>query len=276
MNGRIYLLGGRGSRAVSVFDPATRKWTKKSSPPMELNHFQPVVWNNKIWIVGAFTGRYPDETSVTHVYSYTPSTDTWRKEHMIPEQRRRGGAGAVLHEGKILLVGGNNKGHRDGAKPWVDLYDPATGEWQVLPDAPSARDHATIAISNGKLVAAAGRKSQYPNVFGNTVASTDVLNLNSGNWTQGAAVPTPRAGTMTVAVGDEVVVIGGETSASTAHKEVQAYNVTTNRWRSLSPLAVGRHSGAAMVLDRQIHVISGSERRGGSPESTVHEVLSFQ
>jgi N-acetylneuraminic acid mutarotase len=81
---------------------------------------------------------------------------------------------------------------------------------------------------------------------------------------------------MTVAVGDEVVVIGGEsTVTSAAHRNVEAYNVRSDRWRVLKPLNTGRHSGAAVVLGRSIHVVTGSENRGGAPESTSHEILKF-
>ena len=81
---------------------------------------------------------------------------------------------------------------------------------------------------------------------------------------------------MTVAAGNEVIVIGGEVSNETdAKTTVESYNVLNDTWRQLSPLIVGRHSGAATILNNEIHVISGSERRGGSPESIAHEVLNF-
>ena len=42
-NGKLYVLGGRGARGVSIYDPVTKKWSLKSAPPIQLNHFQPVV-----------------------------------------------------------------------------------------------------------------------------------------------------------------------------------------------------------------------------------------
>lgn len=275
---KIYVLGGRGSRAVSVYDADTNRWAQKSAAPIELNHFQPVVLGNKIWVVGAFTGGYPSETSVSHVYSYAPATDTWKKEHQIPSQRRRGGAGAVVNNGEIIIVGGNTNGHKLGAKAWMDSYNPSTGQWTILENAPTARDHATIAIASNNLVVAGGRSSQHPNVFGKTVSNTDVYDLATQRWSQAKSIPTQRAGTMTVAVGDEIIVIGGESgTTSQAYKTVEAYNVRANSWRILQPLLTGRHSGVATVLGNKIHVITGSDRRGGSTtsESTEHEVLAF-
>ena len=81
---------------------------------------------------------------------------------------------------------------------------------------------------------------------------------------------------MTVAVGQEVIVIGGEVlSELNAKTTVESYNVVSDTWRKLPSLKIGRHSGAAVILNNEIHVISGSERRGGAPESTAHEVINF-
>jgi len=276
LNGKLYLLGGRGNRNVSVYDPNTNRWSQKAAAPIELNHFQPVAYNNKIWVLGAFTGSYPNETSVADIYTYSPGSNTWAKEGTIPQNRRRGSTGAVLHRGHIYIVGGNTNGHNPGAKPWLDRFNPTTGAWQTLPDAPAARDHITVSVSDNKLVMTAGRQSAYPNVFANTVATTNIYDLNTQRWSVGKSIPTQRAGAMTVTVGHEVVVIGGETGNTIdAKTTVESYNVISNTWRKLASLKIGRHSGAAAVLNNEIHVISGSERQGGSPESTAHEVIKF-
>ncbi len=276
LNGKLYLLGGRGARNVSVYDPITNKWSHKAAPPLELNHFQPVAYNNKIWVIGAFTGPYPNEISVADIYTYTPASNTWAKEGTIPQNRRRGSTAAVVHEGFIYIVGGNTNGHNPGAKPWLDRFNLKTGQWQTLSDAPTARDHITASISNNQLVVAAGRQSAYPNVFANTIATTNIYDFKTQNWSIGKSIPTQRAGAMTVTVGQEVVVIGGEVGTDgNAENTVESYNIINNTWRQLSPLQIGRHSGAAVILNDSIHVISGSEKKGGSPESTAHEVLNF-
>lgn len=277
LNGKLYLLGGRGKRSVSVYDPAANIWLQKAPSPIELNHFQPVAYNNKIWVIGAFTGGYPNETSVADIYTYTPANNTWAKEGTIPQHRRRGSTGAVLHNGLIYIVGGNTNGHKSGAKAWLDSFNPVTGQWQVLSDAPTARDHLTVSVSGNKLVAAAGRQSAYPNVFANTVSATNVYDFSTQKWSITQSIPTQRAGAMTVAAGQEVIVIGGEVGSSgDAENTVESYNVVSNTWRTLSPLQTGRHSGAAVIIGSKIHVVSGSEKKGGSPESTAHEVLDFK
>ncbi len=69
---KFYLLGGRGIRSVSIFDAATQSWSEGSKPPLEMHHFQPVVYKDKVYILGAMTGGYPGEVPVPDIYIYDP------------------------------------------------------------------------------------------------------------------------------------------------------------------------------------------------------------
>ena len=273
---KLYLMGGRGNKPVSVYDAENNNWINKAAPPIELHHFQPVNIDGKAYVVGAMTGGYPNEDNVANIYIYDPKSDQWSIGDSIPDDRRRGGAGAVLHNGKIYIVGGNTRGHNGGAVNWLDEYNPATGQWRTLPSAPTTRDHLEVAIVNNKLVVAGGRQSTQPHVFQNTVADVDVFDFDTNSWNAAASIPTPRAGTMTVAVGEEVIVIGGEVhSNNQALTDVQAYNVRNNAWRNLKPLLQGRHSGGAAIIDGAIHVVSGNTSLGGGNETTHHEKLTI-
>ena len=108
---KLYLIGGRRINPVDVFDPATRTWQARSDSPIELHHFQPVVIDDAIYLMGAMTGSWPHETPLDRVVIYYPATDTFEFGDPIPEERRRGGAGAVLYNSKIYLVGGIDNGH---------------------------------------------------------------------------------------------------------------------------------------------------------------------
>jgi len=56
---KLYVFGGRGNRPVEVFNANTKKWSQIATMPKEMHHFQPVVVNNKIYIIGAMTCCYP-------------------------------------------------------------------------------------------------------------------------------------------------------------------------------------------------------------------------
>ncbi len=271
---KLYMIGGRGQRPVEVFDPENNSWTRIANTPMEMHHFQPVAIGTKIYVVGAFTCCYPREDIIENVYIFDTVTHQWSKGPRLPTNRKRGGGGATVYDGKIYLLGGNTRGHSGGAVNWFDEFDPATGRWTVLADAPDARDHVTIAVSNGKLVVAGGRKTNTPIPFANTVARTNVYDFNTGSWSNAASIPTERAGTMTVAFGNDVIIIGGESMADTnAHRNVEAFDTVTGMWRRLPSLDTGRHGGAAGILQGEIHVVAGNITRGGGRETSAHEVL---
>ena len=84
-------------------------------------------YDGKLYILGAFTGGFPEEQPLSHVLVYDPASDRWSQGAEVPAHRRRGSAGVVSHEGRIYLVGGNTRGHMSGYVPWLDAFDPATG-----------------------------------------------------------------------------------------------------------------------------------------------------
>jgi len=269
---KLYVMGGRGNRPNQVFDATQNKWSTFAPLPMEMHHFQPVVLNGHIYVVGAFTCCYPDEPTITDIYRLNIASNTWETVGSLPANRLRGSAGAVAYKNKIYLIGGNTDGHSGGAVPWFDEYDPATNEWKVLPDAPKARDHFSAAVVGNKLVAAAGRTTNRS--FGGMVAQTDTYNFNTNSWSSSASIPTPRAGTMIGVNAGKLIVMGGETNTQVAaHSEVEAYDVASNKWQSLPDLIRGRHGGAGGVINNILHAISGNTVRGGGAEVTDHETL---
>ena len=276
VGGKFYLMGGRGLQPTQEYDPVDRTWTTVSFPPFQLHHFQPVVVDGLVYVVGAFSGNYPNEVNVGQVYTWNPETNVWAAVTIVPVSRRRGSAGTVVYDGMIYLVGGNNQGHNGGARPWFDCFDPATNTWTVLPDAPRARDHFLASVVGNRLVLAGGRTTTQPNPFVGTIPEVDVYDFTSGVWkTLDADIPTERAGTMNVSIGRHVVVIGGESNSMLpAHGEVEALDVYAEQWRTLPSLVTPRHSGGIGVLNGCTIVASGAGNQGGTPELPTAEMLA--
>ena len=275
----FYLLGGRGDRPVQVYDPETQSWETRASPPFQMHHFQAVAYEGKIYIMGAFTGGYPNETPIPNIYIYDPTNDNWEVGPEIPADRRRGSAGAVVHNDQFYIVGGIRNGHNDGYVPWLDRFDPDTGIWTPLADAPRARDHFQAAVIDGRLYAAGGRRTSLATneLFKLTEAIVDVYDFASNTWSSlpsSTNLPTQRAGTSTVAYRGNLVVLGGEserrlpedgnTGPPTAHSEVEVYDPVSGMWASLPPMLEGRHGTQAIVYDDKIYIAAGSRTLGGN------------
>ncbi len=275
---KFYLLGGRDIRPVSIFDTKTKTWTKGTPPPLEIHHFQPIVYNDRICLMGAMTGPYPTEKPVPNIMIYDTQKDTWVAGAEIPVDRRRGGAGAVVYNGKFYMVCGIRNGHIGDHKNWLDCYDPQTGAWTKLPDAPRPRDHFQAVVADDKLYVLAGRMTKSEdNPFKNTIGEVDVFDFKTQKWsTLENHLPTLRAGNAALLYKEEILVIGGESfTQEKAHNEVEALHIEKEVWRSLSPMLEGRHGTSAVLYKNGIYLASGCGNRGGNPELTTMECLHY-
>lgn len=281
LNGKIYLLGGRGikPKPVEAYDPRANTWQTLASPPLELHHFQAVTFAGRIVVAGALTGKFPKEQPVTNIWFFDPAKNIWEQGPEIPAGRRRGGGGVVVNDEKIYFICGITNGHWNGFVPWCDVWNPANNQWKELPDAPHARDHFQAACVDGKIVAVGGRNSygEMNQMFDLLVPETDIFNLASGRWeTNHPLLPTPRAGDSVEVFGDRVLVIGGESMAHTnSHSEVEALSLRTLTWQTLPPLNQGRHGTGSAILDGAIYTASGVGNRGGRPYLDSTERLNL-
>lgn len=275
LDGKFYLIGGRGQKPVDIYDPATQSWSTGAQPPLEMHHFQAVPYQGKIYVMGAFTGSYPDENPIPHIYTYDPAADRWERGAEIPEARRRGAAGVVVHEDQFYLVDGIRNGHQGGYTNWLDRYDPATDTWTQLPDAPHTRDHFQAAVVDGDIYVAGGRNSSAATgqTFELTVPEVDVYDIATQQWkTLDNPLPTERAGTTSVVYDGHVLVIGGESDTmESAHHQVEALDVNSGEWQTWPRLEQGRHGTQAAVHNNTIYIAAGSGNRGGGPELTSLE-----
>ncbi|SDL10100.1 Por secretion system C-terminal sorting domain-containing protein [Catalinimonas alkaloidigena] len=296
VNGKFYLIGGRGTRTVQVYDPQTQQWSNAQTSTNNIHHFQAVAYQGKIYIFNALQGNGPDEDPVTNVLMYDPVADQMTTGAAVPTHRQRGGGGVVLYQGKFYLVAGNRNGHRafldDGVTPanvaWFDSYDPATNQWATLPDAPHARDHFHAAVIGDKLYVAGGRRSRdgtSDGIWKDTEAAVDVYDFAQNRWLNTGEspqnLPTQRAGAAVVVIGSELLVIGGEIDnapSNLALKTTEALNPLNGTWRALANLNLGRHASQAILYNGDVYLPAGSKTKGGTEityAETFMEVLSF-
>ena len=273
---RFILIGGRGNKPIDVYNTENQTWKKAAQPPLEMHHIQAVTIDGLVYILGAFTGNWPNEKPIPNIYIYDPLEDLWIKGSEIPRDRRRGAAGVAVKDKKIYIVNGITNGHSSGWVNWFDEYDVYKNQWNRLPDSPNERDHFQAAIIGDILFVAGGRKSgANGNGFSGTVKPTDIYDFNTKKWTSTTPIPTPRAGTSIGILDNNPVIIGGESDVQeTAHTEVEVFNLAEQTWDSLAPLHQGRHGTQAVNLHNQIIIGAGSANRGGGPELNTFEILS--
>jgi len=284
---KFYLMGGReNAKTIDVYDYTANTWTSLvNSAPFEFNHFQATEYKGLIWVIGAFqTNVFPSEVPADHIWAFDPSTNEWIQGPEIPAGRKRGSTGLAVYNDKFYIVGGNTIGHNGGYVNWFDEYNPATGTWTALADAPNFRDHFMSAVIGDKLYAAGGRLSGGPGgVWKPTVPQVDVFDFTTATWSTlsaGQNIPTPRGGAATVNFNDKLVVIGGEVqnelvygvNTDDALKITEQYDPATGTWSRLRDMNFERHGTQGIVSGQGIFTLAGSPARGGGNQKNM-EVL---
>ncbi len=269
-NGKLYLLGG-GALPTQVYDPSTLTWTAKATAPLNINHFQAVAFQNKIYVLSAFTdGPYPDQPNIQTVYYYDTQNDSWKTGGALPAERNRSAAGAVLYKNKLYLVAGIQHGHSTGTTNMFDVYDPASEQWSALPDAPHIRDHCSAAVVNDKLYVAGGRNTSYHepenfmSFFKKTVLEVDCYDFKTGQWsTLAAKLPLGSGGGALVNLDNKLYYMGGERATETEANRPRD-NVfwldpaSGNEWKETSHLQEARNGMSAAVINHKIYVFGGA------------------
>lgn len=282
LGGDFYMIGGRESQKIDRFDPVTNTWSKMGATSPLIHHFQPVVWDEKIYMVGAMTGKYPKEPPMTHVQIYDPATDEWTEGDEVPEARRRGGAGTVVYDGKIYMACGITLGHTSGTNNWFDAYDPATGTWTVLPDAPHKRDHFHAVVLDNKLYCMGGRDTSYhePENFGaffrKTVTEIDCYDFETGEWSALATqLPVGSAAGGVGVLDGKIIYFGGENAdQESAVNKAWILDPVSETWTGLADMNIGRHGSQAVVYGGKVYIAGGSPKRGGGRTDTI-EVFAY-
>ncbi|MFL0353857.1 kelch repeat-containing protein [Xanthomarina sp. GH4-25] len=261
---KFLLLGGRESQVVDIYDYANNTWTQGASSPILLHHFQAVEYGGLVWAIGALIDNNdPSEAPAEYVYMYNSASDQWIQGVEIPSTRRRGAGGLVMYNNKFYFVGGNEGGHNGNYQSWFDEYDPLTGTWTQLTDAPHQRDHFQAALYNDELYLIGGRQSGGPG--GSrlpTVPEIDIFNFTTQTWSTLDAsknLPTPRSAAAVTIYNDEIYVIAGE--IVNAFDIVEAYSPITNSWTTKNPINNLRDGTQAITSGNGIFITAGA---GGS------------
>ena len=206
---RVYVLGGFvgtgnvPTARVSVYDTATRTWSRAADLPSPRGGHAAVVLAGRIHVLG---GGNSVSTLADHSV-YDPATNRWSSA--APLSRSKGSPAAVLFGGRIYAIGG-----RSGTSDYgdVEIYDEAADRWTAGPPIPP-RGTAGAAVY-GRSIYLFGGESQSA---GRTLA--DVLRLRSGAhaWERAGRMPTARAFARAVTYRGAVYVVGGSRVTASSH-----------------------------------------------------------
>ncbi|MGS0525840.1 kelch repeat-containing protein [Zobellia nedashkovskayae] len=105
-----------------------------------------------------------------------------------------------------------------------------------------------------------------------------MYDIKSDTWkTLPENIPTQRAGNAATLYNNEVIVVGGESTAQEkAHAEVEVLDLNTHKWHKLPAMIEGRHGSGLVLFEDDLYIASGCGNRGGSPELTTMEKFGVE
>jgi hypothetical protein len=199
VGGKIYVIGGVKSTrpgepgapiplgstdqivvgTVEAYDPATNQWQPRSSMPTARNHFFAGAVDGKIYAIDGRIGTAFVTMSdvIDLVEAYDPSTDHWAYKGRAPTNR--GDVSGVVYDGRLYAAGGEYQDMARKMTFWaVEVLNPATGVWSVLPHMLVARHGFAAALVGDQLhVMGGGFQSDGMPSAEVTTASHEVIDL---------------------------------------------------------------------------------------------------
>lgn len=221
LDDRLWLLGGRTrlgteNRLVAEterIDLKTEAIWRGPDLPMGLINLMAVTYGSSVFVFGGVF-REPDSRQgavSNRVFECAPPYSEWRERS--PMLRALGNCAAVAVADRIFLIGGYDRAE---AHAVTQIYDPVADTWTYGPPPPRVLSaHAGAAI--GGRIYTFGDYTEQSLVLG--------LDLASGEWRSLALPFTPRRHVRAVAVGERVVVAGGnQSSHAPALDAVESYS----------------------------------------------------
>ena len=148
VGGSLVVAGGfrDGSELTSAeaYSPAAARWNPIAPLPHAANLATACVLNGRLFVAGG------DDTNRLQMWD----TKKWTLKAPMPAVRC--GAASVVHEGKMMVIGGYVTGEGTASSTSVILYDPQTDTWADGPPLPSPRYGCRAAEHAGAVILIGG------------------------------------------------------------------------------------------------------------------------
>src|SRR6266851_5487903 len=210
------------SLAIGVMAHAQGKWVDVAPFPDPREEVMGETANGKMYV---FAGLIPLWHPAGLVDEYDPKTNTWRQRATMPTPRNHMGIGAV--NGKIYVIGGRVGAAFIGLASdtsVVEEYDPASDKWRATrARMPTTRSALGYAVINGRIFVAGG-EFQDPHMMA-TFRSVEAYDPASNTWSIMPPMPVSRHGLAAGAIGNRLILVGGDVQSSGTGVEVSTSEV---------------------------------------------------
>jgi N-acetylneuraminic acid mutarotase len=298
--GKMYVFcgvapGWRPIGMVYEYDPAGDKWTKKKPMPLPSHHIALTEYRGKIYAFGGFVppaSGPPSWVPIDNAWEYDPTADSWKA--LAPMPTKRGSTVAAVVGDRMYVIGGATTPPGSAetavhpARPHVSVgaveeYDPAANTWRQRSSMPTARNHATAGVVNGKIYVIGGRVGgAFISAGSSNVDVVEEYDPATDTWgSVRARMPSARSAMASGVHGGRIYVTGGEGQNAQmmyTFRALEAYDPAANSWTILPSLPVSRHGLAGAVVGNRLHMVSGDVQSAGTGvqvHSDAHDAFEF-
>ena len=160
-NGKIHFFGGLlpdrktdvGEHYVLDVNDQANGWVVAASMPNPRNHLSGAAVNGLIYAIGGQFGHDAGVQDQQFLDVYDSQTDSWTSLADLPSKRSHFEPGTIVHNDKIIIVGGRRGGFFFDE---VTQYDPLTDSWSELCPLPKKLLAPAAKVFGDQLIVANG------------------------------------------------------------------------------------------------------------------------
>jgi hypothetical protein len=141
---------------------------------------------------------------------------------------RAGHAATLLHDGRVLVVGGSPSASSCEPIGSAEVYDPSTDRWSMTSNIPVPVGRGTVAVSlkDGRVLISGGGTA-----CGNVYRSAAIFDPTRNTWSRTASMEAPAQFHVATLLPDgRVIVSGGTSSALPGEFVASLYDPDTGVW----------------------------------------------
>ena len=201
------------------------------------------VGDGELYVVGG-TRRQP----LISAYVFDAADGVWSRLPDLADPRV-GAAGAVLDDGRVLVVGGRRD--REALRSTLVL-EPGGDSWQEGAPLPFGQSHAAIVAFEDRVLLIGGSEPEHEDAVLEYQPDDDA-------WRELAPMPVGTSQSAAVSLDGFVYVVGGAGEDGEPSAAVYRYDPVADSWATLSPMPVPGVVGAA-ALDGKVWVFGDARQ----------------
>ena len=272
-SGHVLVTGGYSgangvTSGVEIYDPTTHSWTVRTSlNAARVGHSAALLTDGRLLVAGGSRASNIISNCLRSAEIYDPNTNVWTNTGSMNVPRCNP-IMAMLPDGKVLVSGGRDgSGVVNGYLSNAEIYDAATGLWQMTGSMTDARSYMPTVLLGNSPYAIGGHVNDYA-----IVATADSYDYSTGTWHSTSPMSHGRyAHSATAIDGHRLIVVGGFADGP-AFSDVELYDATNNTWSGLPSLNIARTNHTATFLKNGSLLVAGG--RNNSDLSSA-EILTL-